>query len=111
MQRHIELLIGRLATDEDFRDAFQREPEKTLADAAAWGCTPVTTNRPVFDAVLGPPRGRDALDAPDADVAAALRDGLDAPAPAPRWADIDRRYGVAVRSAAWEAWLTREGLV
>ena len=37
MQRHIELLIGRLATDEDFRDAFQREPEKTLADAAAWG--------------------------------------------------------------------------
>jgi hypothetical protein len=37
VQRHIELLIGRLATDEDFRDAFQREPEKTLADAAAWG--------------------------------------------------------------------------
>ncbi len=37
MQRHIELLIGRLATDEDFRGAFQREPEKTLADAAAWG--------------------------------------------------------------------------
>ena len=37
MQRHIELLIGRLVTDEDFRDAFQRDPEKTLADAAAWG--------------------------------------------------------------------------
>ena len=37
MQRHIELLIGRLVTDEDFRGAFQRDPQKTLADAAAWG--------------------------------------------------------------------------
>jgi hypothetical protein len=37
VQRHIELLIGRLVTDEDFRDAFQRDPQKTLADAAAWG--------------------------------------------------------------------------
>ena len=81
------------------------------AEAAAMGCTLVTTNLPVFDEVLGPTRGRVALDAPDADVAAALRDGLDAPAPAPRWADIDRRYGVAVRTAAWDAWLTREGLV
>jgi hypothetical protein len=37
VQRNIELLIGRLVTDEDFRDAFQRDPQKTLADAAAWG--------------------------------------------------------------------------
>ena len=75
------------------------------------GCALVTTDLPVFDEVLGPGRGRVALDAPDADVAAALRDALDAAPPAPRWADIDRRYGVAVRAAAWDTWLTGEGLV
>ena len=37
MHRHIEVLIGRLATDEDFRHAFQRDPQRTLSDAAAWG--------------------------------------------------------------------------
>ena len=37
MQRHIELLIGRLATDEDFRRAFERDPRKTLSKAAEWG--------------------------------------------------------------------------
>jgi glycosyltransferase involved in cell wall biosynthesis len=81
------------------------------AEAAAMGCALVTTDLPVFDEVLGPARGRVAVVGPDADVAAALRDALEAAAPAPRWADIDRRYGVAVRIAAWDAWLTREGLV
>ena len=79
------------------------------AEAAAMGCALVTTDLPVFDEVLGPDRGRVGLDAPDADVARALRGALDAPAPPPRWADIDRRYGVAVRTAAWDAWLTGEG--
>ena len=37
MQRHIEMLIGRLATDEDFRRAFQRDPQRTLSEAAEWG--------------------------------------------------------------------------
>ena len=37
MQRHIERLIGRLVTDEDFRDAFQKDPQRALSDAAAWG--------------------------------------------------------------------------
>lgn len=37
MQRHIELLIGRLVTDEDFRRAFQRDPQQALCDAAHWG--------------------------------------------------------------------------
>ena len=48
------------------------------AEAAAMGCALVTTDLAVFDEVLGPGRGRVALDAPDADVAAALRDALDA---------------------------------
>jgi hypothetical protein len=37
VQRHIELLIGRLVTDEDFRRAFQIDPHKTLNEAAQWG--------------------------------------------------------------------------
>ena len=43
MQRHIELLIGRLVTDEDFRRAFQNDPHKALSDAQQWGLalTPV----------------------------------------------------------------------
>ena len=81
------------------------------AEAAAMGCALVTTDLPVFDEVLGSARVRVPLEAPDADVAAALRRALDAGPPAPRWADIDRRYGVAVRTAAWDAWLTREGLL
>jgi glycosyltransferase involved in cell wall biosynthesis len=81
------------------------------AEAAAMGCALVTTDLPVFAEVLGADRTSVPLDAPDGAVAAALRQTLDRPAPSSRWADIDRRYGVAVRTAAWNAWLTREGLI
>ena len=37
MQRSIEILIGRLVTDEDFRRAFQDDPTGTLEAAAEWG--------------------------------------------------------------------------
>lgn len=37
MQRHIELLIGRLVTDEDFRRAFERDPRSALSEAEQWG--------------------------------------------------------------------------
>jgi hypothetical protein len=31
------MLIGRLVTDEDFRRAFQRNPQQTLTEAADYG--------------------------------------------------------------------------
>ena len=37
MQRSIEILIGKLVTDEDFRRAFQRDPTATLQLASDWG--------------------------------------------------------------------------
>jgi putative modified peptide len=42
-QRNVELVIGKLATDEDFRRRFAANPEAALAQAAAGGLelTPV----------------------------------------------------------------------
>lgn len=37
MQRSIELFIGKLITDEEFRRAFQRDPAATLGNAEQWG--------------------------------------------------------------------------
>jgi hypothetical protein len=37
VQRSIEILIGRLITDEEFRHAFQRDPHATLGAAQQWG--------------------------------------------------------------------------
>jgi glycosyltransferase involved in cell wall biosynthesis len=83
-----------------------------VAEAVAMGCVVATSPLAVFDEVVPDvARVRVPLEAPAAAVAGLLRDALAlAPAP-PRWAEIDRRYGTAVRAAAWEAWLTAEGLV
>jgi hypothetical protein len=42
-QRNVELVLGKLATDEDFRRRFAASPDAALADAAAAGLdlTPV----------------------------------------------------------------------
>jgi hypothetical protein len=37
VQRSVEVLVGRLITDEEFRRAFQRDPRGTLQVAAEWG--------------------------------------------------------------------------
>jgi hypothetical protein len=37
VQRSVEVLVGRLITDEEFRRAFQRDPRATLNAATEWG--------------------------------------------------------------------------
>jgi hypothetical protein len=37
VQRSIEVLIGRLITDEDFRRLFVRDPHGVLLEAGDWG--------------------------------------------------------------------------
>ena len=37
VQRSVEILIGRLITDEEFRRPFHRDPRGTLNAAAEWG--------------------------------------------------------------------------
>ena len=39
MQRSIEIVIGRLITDEEFRAEFVRDPRAALRDAGRWGLT------------------------------------------------------------------------
>jgi glycosyltransferase involved in cell wall biosynthesis len=76
-------------------------------EAAAMGCQVVTTRLPVFAEVLGPLPFAVDRDAAGDEVAACLAAALAAPRPPSRWDALDRQYGVAVRSAAWDAWLTR----
>ena len=80
-------------------------------EAAAMGCHVVTTRLPVFTEVLGSTPFAIDCDADDDAVATCLAAALAAPGPPGRWDELDRRYGVAVRSAAWDAWLIRRGIV
>ena len=66
MQRHIELIIGRLVTDEGFRRSFQRDPQQALLDAERWGLmlSPVeaaallATDRSLWDRIANELDGR-----------------------------------------------------
>ena len=61
MQRHIEVVIGRLATDEDFRRAFERNPQEVLTHAAEWGlalsaievCALLATDQGLWERIAG----------------------------------------------------------
>jgi hypothetical protein len=48
-QKHVELVIGRLVTDEDFRKGFQRNPAAALETLAAMG---IELNRVEREALL-----------------------------------------------------------
>ncbi len=48
-QKHVELVIGRLVTDEDFRKGFQRNPAAALEALAASG---IELNRVEREALL-----------------------------------------------------------
>jgi glycosyltransferase involved in cell wall biosynthesis len=74
-------------------------------EAAAMGCRVVTTRLPVVEEVLGDVADTVPVDAAPEAVAAAIRTALAAPPAPDRWAELDRRYGGAVREAAWAAWL------
>jgi glycosyltransferase involved in cell wall biosynthesis len=82
-----------------------------VAEAVAMGCVVATTPLAVFDEIV-PEASRVRVPAGAAGPAMArlLREAL-ASAPPPQWAEIDRRYGIAVRAAAWDAWLAAEGLI
>jgi hypothetical protein len=66
LQRSIEILIGRLITDEDFRREFQTDPHGTLRRASEWGLSLseceiralVATDRGVWDRVADEVDGR-----------------------------------------------------
>jgi hypothetical protein len=42
-QRAVEVIVGRLITDEEFRQAFVREPRRALEDLAAQGVSLTAT--------------------------------------------------------------------
>lgn len=83
-----------------------------VAEAVAMGCVVATTPLAVFDEIVPEAvRVRVPAGAAGPAIAGLLRDALAIAPPAPQWAEIDRRYGVAVRAAAWDAWLAAEGLI
>jgi hypothetical protein len=59
VQRSIEIVIGRLATDEEFRAAFVRDPRAALQETVQWGLSLslievaalVATDRTLWDRV------------------------------------------------------------
>jgi glycosyltransferase involved in cell wall biosynthesis len=78
-----------------------------VAEAVAMGATPVTTDLPALAEILGPRGRRVPRDAAPEQVAAVVGEALRARDRRPEagWAEIDSRFGPAVRRAAWRALL------
>lgn len=81
------------------------------AEGLAMGCAVLTSALPAFDEVVGGPGHHRLDDDSPAAIAAALRAVAVGPPGPSRWAEVDRRYGGAVRAAAWDRWLAGEGLM
>lgn len=83
-----------------------------VAEAVAMGCIVATTPLAVFDEILpGAARVRVPAGAAGPQIADLLQEALALAPPQGQWTEIDRRYGLAVRAAAWKAWLAAEGLI
>lgn len=90
-QKCVEVIFGRLATDEELRQEFRRDPLGTLAKLAACGVELTTAERDALLATNGTLFERLAETIDPRLQKASLRPNDDGPRPAARRLDAERR--------------------